>query len=448
MQILQQKYQPLTRSTIGALPQYQNLSSELQHIIQVVSAVFPFRANRYVTDNLIDWDKVPDDPIFQLTFPQQKMLDDGDFYAISSLVKNDMPRAMLHEAVKDIWFRHNPHPAGQVEHNVPRINGEPIPGLQHKYDETVLMFPSRGQTCHAYCSYCFRWPQFVGMQDLKFAAENSEGLVSYLRLHPEVTDVLFTGGDPAVMKTRVLESYIEPLLAPEFDHVQSIRIGTKALAYWPYRFVSDSDADDLLRLFARIIKKGRHVAIMAHYSHPRELSTPVARQAIKRLRDVGCQVRMQAPLMRHINDDSHVWAALWREGVNLGLIPYYMFVSRDTGPRNYFEVSLVRMLKVFNGAYRQVSGLSRTVRGPVMSASPGKVLVDGVAQIAGLRVFVLQFIQARNADWVGRPFFARFDPEASWFTDLKPAFSAEFFFDAEMAMFKRQRLAASSSAAG
>src|SRR5690606_21666860 len=105
----------------------------------------------------------------------------------------------------------NPHPAGQVELNVPRLEGVSLPGMQHKYRETVLFFPSSGQTCHTYCSYCFRWPQFVGLDELKFAAREADSLVSYLEQHPEVNSVLFTGGDPMVMKTKVLRRYIEPL---------------------------------------------------------------------------------------------------------------------------------------------------------------------------------------------------------------------------------------------
>jgi len=71
-----------------------------------------------------------------------------------------------------------------------------------------------------------------------------------------------------------------------------------------------------------------------------------------------------------------------------------------------------------------VSGLARTVRGPIMSASPGKVSIDGIVEVAGEKVFALRFLQARRQDWVGRPFFAAFDPQATWFTDLKPALGA------------------------
>ena len=423
-------YEPITRHNVEILPQFQALRPELRQHIMVVSTVFPFRTNRYVVDHLIDWNRFPDDPLYQLTFPQRGMLSDADYSAILVLLRSDAPLAEIKAAVTAIRLKHNPHPAGQMTYNVTKLNGEPVPGLQHKYAETVLFFPSRGQTCHAYCSYCFRWAQFIGEQDLKFAARDADGLVAYLRQHPEVSDVLFTGGDPAIMNTRAMREYIEPLLAPDLEHVHTIRIGTKAVAYWPQRFVTDPDADDLLRLFEQIIQAGRHVAIMGHFSHTREISTPIAQEAIRRLRDAGCEIRMQAPIIRHVNDSPQVWANLWRRGVRLGMVPYYMFVSRDTGPKNYFEVSLAESLRIFRKAYSQVSGLGRTVRGPVMSATPGKVLVNSMTHVKSEPVFVLSFLQGRNPEWVGRPFFARYDAEAAWLFDLEPAFgAADFFFD-------------------
>ncbi|MCB9450697.1 MAG: lysine 2,3-aminomutase [Anaerolineaceae bacterium] len=427
-----QAYQPFTRNNIHTLPQFQRLDAETQHLIRVTSAVFPFRTNRYVADELIDWENVPRDPIYQLTFPQRGMLNDADFRKVSHLIETGASRQQMQDTVHAIRLRHNPHPAGQMEYNVPRLDGEMLNGIQHKYDETVLFFPSRGQTCHAYCSYCFRWPQFVHMDDLKFAAKEADGLVRYLRLHTEVTDVLLTGGDPMIMTAKALETYILPLLTPELAHIQTIRIGTKAVAYWPQRFVSDPDADDLLRLFEAIRASGRHVAIMAHYSHHREMSTPIAQEAVRRLRNAGCEIRTQAPLMRHINNRAEVWANIWQNAVTMGMIPYYMFVSRDTGPKRYFEVPLVEALRIFRQAYTQVSGLGRTVRGPVMSATPGKVHIQGTAHVAGEKAFVLSFLQGRDPDWAGRPFFARFDPEATWFTDLRPlADKPHFFYKAE-----------------
>ncbi len=400
--------------------------------MKAVASVLPFRVNNYVVEDLIDWANIPDDPMYQLTFPQPEMLRLPDYARMLGLVRRGASKAEIKAAARRIQFTLNPHPAGQMELNVPRVGNTLAPGIQHKYRETVLFFPAAGQTCHSYCTYCFRWAQFVGIEELKFAGRESKVLADYLREHQEVTSVLITGGDPMVMKTKVLRRYIEPLLDPSLEHIASIRIGTKALAYWPYRFVTDDDADDLQRLFEQIRNAGKHIAIMGHYSHPRELETDVAQEAVRRVQSAGATVRCQAPLIKHVNDSADLWADMWRRQVRLGAVPYYMFVERDTGPKNYFEVPLTRAWEIFVDAYKQVSGLGRTVRGPSMSATPGKVLVSGVATVMGEEVLVLRFLQARNPDWVGRPFFAKYDPTATWLDDLEPAFGeAEFFFEEE-----------------
>jgi hypothetical protein len=120
---------------------------------------------------------------------------------------------------------------------------------------------------------------------------------------------------------------------------------------------------------------------------------------------------------------------MWRTQVRMGMIPYYMFVERDTGPQDYFAVPLARGCEIFRQAYQSVSGLCRTVRGPSMSATPGKVCVDGVTEVAGVKVFVLRMIQARDPSLVGMPFFARFDPAATWLTDLVPVFADRFPYE-------------------
>lgn len=238
------------------------------------------------------------------------------------------------------------------------------------------------------------------------------------------------------MRTSLLRKFIEPLLTPELEHVTSIRIGTKAPAYWPYRFVTDDDASDLLRLFESVRKSGRTMALMAHYSHPRFLDTAISKEAVRQIQNAGAIVRCQAPIIRHVNDDARTWAELWANEVKLGAVPYYAFVARDTGARQYFEVPLARCLSIFNDAYSQVSGLGRTVRGPSMSCTPGKVLVDGITSINGQRLFVLKFIQARDPSWVNQIFFAKYDDQATWLDHLKPAFEEEFFFEKPMRQLK------------
>ncbi|RRQ23084.1 KamA family radical SAM protein [Thiohalobacter thiocyanaticus] len=435
------RFQVYTERQFDRIEALRHLPEEQRFAMRVVANVLPFRVNQYVIDELIDWERVPEDPVFQLTFPQPGMLHEADFNRMAGALRRGAERAEIKAIAREIQAGLNPHPAGQQQMNVPQLNGEPLPGVQHKYRETVLFFPSQGQVCHSYCTFCFRWAQFVGDKALRFAANEASNLHRYLAQHTAISDLLVTGGDPMVMKTDHLKAYLEPLLRPELEHVQTVRIGTKSLTFWPQRFVTDSDADELLRLLEKLVAGGKHVALMAHFNHWREMATPIAREAMRRIRATGAQIRTQAPLLRHINDDPEVWARLWRTQVHLGLIPYYMFVERDTGARQYFEVPLVRAWEIYREAMQQVSGLGRTARGPSMSAGPGKVEIQGVTEIQGEKVFVLRFIQGRNPDWVQQPFFARYDPGATWLDQLEPAFGAErFFFEDEYRAMQQQRV--------
>ena len=412
---------------IDCLPQLQQLSKTERLQMKAVAQVLPFRVNNYVLEELINWHNIPDDPIFRLTFPQPKMLAPEYLEKVVWYLDNSSPEE-LRQVVNSIRAHLNPHPGGQVEYNVPTLNGDRVPGIQHKYPETVLIFPTAGQTCHTYCTFCFRWPQFVGMEDMKFATRETGIFQDYLRQHKEVTDVLITGGDPMTMKARHLSLYIEPLLGEGFEHIQTIRIGTKSIAYWPYRFVTDEDADNILRLFEKVTHAGKHLAFMAHFIHWKEIETAIAQEAIHRIRSTGAQIRTQGPLMRGINDSALIWMRMWKEQVRLGCIPYYMFMERDTGAKHYFEVPIVRAWEIFQEAIQKVSGLARTVRGPVMSALPGKVAVDGVAEIHGEKVFVLSFLQGRDPNWCKRPFFASYDEKATWLSELTPALGEKEFF--------------------
>ena len=422
------KFKVFTNRQLDNIPQFCELPEDVKFGVRVAASVFPFRVSQYVIDELIDWSSWSSDPIFRLLFPQQDMLSDEHFDAVAQALKAG-DKEQLNKVVDDVRATLNPHPAGQMELNVPQLDGEVVEGIQHKYRETVLFFPKQGQTCHSYCTFCFRWAQFIGDTSLQFASREASQLVSYLEAHKEVSDVLFTGGDPLVMKTKNLAAYIDAILSSKhLDHIRTIRIGSKALTFWPHRFVTDNDADDLLRLFERVIASGRHLTLMAHYNHWKELDTDIAHQAIARVRSTGANIRSQGPLLQGINDKADDWARLWRDQVNLGITPYYMFVERDTGARHYFEVPLVKAWQIYRDAMQQVSGICRTARGPSMSAKPGKVEIQGVTEINGEKVLALRFIQGRDPNWVQRPFFAKYDESATWFDDLKPAFGEDKFF--------------------
>lgn len=409
------------------IPQTARLSDTMIEAIEVVGRVLPFKTNNYVVEELINWENADTDPMFTLTFPRREMLEARHYNAVKKLIDSNADKVILEKKIHEIRMELNPNPAGQ-EHNVPEMNSLKLKGIQHKYPETVLFFPSQGQTCHAYCSFCFRWPQFSGMSGFKFAMKEADLLKQYLLKNKKVTDLLFTGGDPMTMSAKLLSGYIEPLLLPEFDHIHTIRIGTKSLSYWPYRFLTDSDSSEIIRLFEKIILAGKNLSIQAHFNHPVELSTEAVKNAISRIRSTGAQIRTQSPLLKHINDKPELWAEMWRKQVDLNCIPYYMFIARDTGSKRYFELPLEKCWDIFRKAYRQISGLCRTARGPSMSCEPGKVQVLGVQKVQGEKIFVLRFLQGRKPEWVDIPFFAKYNPKATWIDDLEPAFGEEKFF--------------------
>ncbi len=412
------------------IPQLKRLSKKQKLEIEVAARVIPFKTNNYIVDNIIRWSNFKKDPMFILNFPTRELLNDEQFEKIASLVKKGADKTELNKAIHKIWLQLNPHPGDQLKYNVPELNKTKLKGIQHKYNETLLYFPTQGQTCHAYCTFCFRWPQFTNRRELRFAINQTELLVKYLKKNKQITDILITGGDPMIMTARQLGKYIDAILGADLSHLTTIRIGPKALSYWPYRFISDPDSMDLLNIFRKVTDSGRHLAFMANFSHPVELSTEAVKQATRNILRTGAQIRSQSPILNHINARAEVWNKLWKEQVKQGIIPYYMFIPRDTGARHYFAVPLVKAWEIFKDAYANTSGLCRTVRGPIISASPGKIQITGVTEIFDEKVIVLLFLQARDTAWTRIPFLAKYNEEALWLNDLRPAFGKkEFFFE-------------------
>ncbi len=426
------KYKSYTLANFLKMPYINYLSNQDIFDIQVVAHVFPFKVNNYIIEKVINWEDYKNDPIFNLVFPNRGMLFPDEYEQMAHLIKKNAPKDQILQLANKIRWNHNPHPAGQLTKNVPSIDGHKLSGSQHKYRETILFFPKQGQTCHAYCTFCFRWPQFIGIDSIKFASKEISLLIEYIHQHPEITDILFTGGDPLVMSAKLLHTYIDAILDAQqngYINIKTIRFGTKSVLYWPFRYLTDPDADEILNIFKQIRQAGLHLTLPLHINHWRELTTKEVQLAIERILQTGAVLRSQSPLLRHINDNSQTWVKKWQTEVQLNIVPYYMFQARDTGAQHYFAVPLAKAWHIFRNAYNKVSGIARTVRGPSMSADPGKVLVNGVVEINGKKYFNLIFIQARNPEWVGKPFFAHYDPNAIWLDDLKPAFTKKFFFE-------------------
>jgi L-lysine 2,3-aminomutase len=407
----------------------ERLSGKQVDEIRTVSEIYPFKTNNYVLENLIDWNNIPDDPIFRLNFPHREMLIEEHFDKIE-WGKGRLSAEKYAELIREIRLSLNPHPAGQTYLNMPMDEeGNRLNGIQHKYESTLLFFPSHGQTCHAYCTFCFRWPQFINDLELKIQAKEIGPLINYLNRNKQVTDILITGGDPMVMSAKILSSYIDPLI--ELDSIRSIRIGSKSLSYWPHKFVSDPDGEGILELFRKVVRSGKHLAFMAHFNHPAELATATVREAIFNIRQTGAEIRTQAPLLKNINNRPEIWSSMWRAQVELGCIPYYMFLPRDTGAQHYFAQTLDDALDIYRGAIQKISGLCRTARGPVMSMTSGKMelldIEDGV--------YSLRYLQHRKPDMTYKVFKTRAKVNnPKWFDDLESYGEAyDPYFDTSIA---------------
>ena len=149
---------PLNKTTGIHSEYYYSHPALLPHVydIKLAGLVFPFKASPYYVDELIDWEAedIRQDPFYRLVFPTLDMLSEEHRMKLESAYEEGDPKQLI-QVVNEIRSDLNPHPAGQKTLNAPK-DSDSLTGVQHKYSETVLVFPAAGQTCHAYCTYCFR----------------------------------------------------------------------------------------------------------------------------------------------------------------------------------------------------------------------------------------------------------------------------------------------------
>ncbi len=416
------RYMTYNARTFRKIEYLRYMTEDVKREIEIVSKVIPFKTNNYVVDYLIDWENYENDPIYILNFPNRQMLREDLYERIKRAVELNLSEKEMDKIINEVRLELNPHPAQQLT-NIPQLNGEKLKGIQHKYRDIVLFFPTQGQSCHAHCTFCFRWPQFVKQMDLQFSMREIDKVIDYIRQHEYVHELLFTGGDPMIMSPTVLSGYIDKIIEAKIPNLQTIRFGTKALSYWPFTFLPsyNEEAEEMLSMFKRITNSGLHLSIMAHFNHPVELENEAVQEAIANIRNTGAQIRTQSPVLNHINKSSSLWADMWTKQVNLGLIPYYMFIERETGPFEYFQIPIAEVYTIYNEAIRLTGSLAKTVTAPVMSASKGKVQILGVINnpLDGKKYFMLQYARHRDYKKTYKPFLAEYDEKATWVDQLK-----------------------------
>lgn len=241
-----------------------------------------------------------------------------------------------------------------------------VTGMQHKYGPTALVLTTN--QCSMYCRHCFR-KRMVGSNADEIAGHLGE-MVAYVQAHPEIDNVLLSGGDALINENERIKQYLEAFSA--IDHLRFIRIGTRVPVVLPRRIIWDPELLELLRIYGQ----RKQIIVVTHFNHPREI-TDEARQAVRALLEAGCPVRNQTVLLKGVNDDPAVLSELLNGLTAIGVLPYYVFQCRPAmGVMNQFQVPLLAGQAIVDAARKSLNGQAKQFR-YVMSHVTGKIEILG-----------------------------------------------------------------------
>jgi len=283
-------------------------------------------------------------------------------------------------------------------------------GLQHKYPQTALLLVA--DQCFSYCRFCFR-KRLAGKPSQEVVQDYVE-VSEYIKGHPEISDVLLSGGDPFMLGTEQLHTIMDHLLT--IPHLASIRFGTRAIVYYPPRFRDKGLAD----LFTRIKMAKKTPVIVTHVDHIGEVSKE-SELAIRKLRRLGVQFFNQTVLLRNVNDDSAVLAATFAKLHSLGVRPYYLFQARPVKGTSHFRVPLHVGVEIVHDVNRRLSGIQKTYR-YIMAHYTGKIEILDIGEDSRL---YMRYHQNGNPSRIGKVFSRPYHKDAYWLDDL-PSLSEVF----------------------
>ncbi|HML74518.1 MAG TPA: KamA family radical SAM protein [Anaerohalosphaeraceae bacterium] len=350
---------------ITSLDDIVQLNHAQRNALANVTEHFDFRATDYYL-SLIDWSD-PNDPIRRLIIPSVEELDGTG----------------------------QMDPSNEHAYTI-------MPGLEHKYHSTALLLVC--DICAGICRYCFRKRLFLNPR--QETLQDIAGAMDYIRSHPEITNVLLTGGDPLILSAGRLDKILYSLR--DIEHVQIIRIGTRMAVFNPFRILNDPE---LLNVLAKHSTPEKRIYIMNHFSHPRELTAP-AIHAIDQMLQSGIVLTNQCPLIRGVNDNPDTLAELWRKLSFIGAVPYYLFQCRPALGNSAYTVPIEEGYAIVEQARSKVSGLAKRAR-YVMSHATGKIEIIGLTEG---EIFFRYHRAADDAD-SGRILVFKRNPDARWLDD-------------------------------
>jgi lysine 2,3-aminomutase len=217
----------------------------------------------------------------------------------------------------------------------------PVPGLVHRYPDRVLFLVT--DRCAAYCRYCTRSRLVSNAQDYNFHPEHERAL-RYIESHPEVRDVLLSGGDPLLLSDRKLDHLLGRLRA--IKHVEFIRIGSRIPVFLPQRITPE---------LCEVFKKHGPVWMSIHVNHPKEC-TQELKDACERLAFAGVPLGNQSVLLRGVNDDADVMKALVHRLLRMRVRPYYLYQMDLITGGSHFKVDVRKGIEIIQALRGHTTG--------------------------------------------------------------------------------------------
>jgi lysine 2,3-aminomutase len=257
------------------------------------------------------------------------------------------------------------HPCLEVDSLAERQHS-PVTSIVHRYPDKVLFLVT--SVCPVYCQYCTR--SYAVGQDTQLiqkdhvtSAQNWLPALDYIRSHPQIEDVVVSGGDLARLKPAHVRSLGNALL--DIEHVRRIRLATKVLSVQPMKVLSDHDwLGAVLELVARGRSMFKDVCLHTHFNHPNEV-TPMVEAAMRRLHEQGVFVRNQAVLLRGVNDDAAILRSLIKRLGRINIHPYYVYLCDMVKATEHFRLPL-----------RTAQRLEKEVRGITAGFNTPLFIVD------------------------------------------------------------------------
>ncbi len=290
-----------------------------------------------------------------------------------------------------LWRQFIPH----RDENAPEGDYDPIGdknfsrpgGIIHRYNNRLLFFPT--MTCPIVCRYCFRKNEIENHDDI-FKSQLSE-LIHYLQLHPEVNEVILSGGDPLMLSTKKLQKIADQLL--DIKTIKYFRLHTRTPLVLPSRI--DSELVDFL---ADSWQKFTHFQFMIHLNHPDELDCDVT-TALKQLLAKVPVVKTQTVLLKGVNDSAETLKTLFTQIIDLKMSPYYLHHPDQVLGGKHFYLSIEEGRKIYLSLRNQLPGWALPHYVLDLPGGKGKVLAIGSEQLEFSGHFInkdLQLIEYRN----------------------------------------------------